>query len=227
VFTPDPYGDWQAHPFQYLRNDPGFDGPVLYATTGPPARNVRVLRATNRTPYRFTYRGEWVPAARPVTPELTRLRVLRGDRVRATTTVGVPQGATSASVRVETTHGHARYAAAPTGETLSVRWTVGRTARVESLPRAAGPDAVPVPRGASTVTLLVTFVDASGGSVTYRQELTVDRDGGTVTAVWPPPTRVCRLTTDCGREGTWVGPDGDYLTGVSVDATARATNATA
>jgi hypothetical protein len=39
--------------------------------------------------------------------------------------------------------------------------------------------------------------------------------------VWPPETVVCELTTDCGSDDRWVGPEGDYPAGVSV-----ATNAT-
>jgi hypothetical protein len=237
VFTPDPYGDWQAHPFQYLRNDPGLDGPAVYATEGPPGRDLRVARATDRTPYRFTYRGEWTGATTPVESDLTRLRVLRGETVRASTTVGAPEGATSASVRVETPAGYARYAAGvPADGDLTVDWRVSDRAAVAGRDRVAGEtdggalrgDAgVPVPGGAAEVVLLVTFVDSSGASVTYRQELAVDREGDRVAALWPPVTRVCRLTTDCGREGTWVGPDGDYVAGVSVETSARAANGTA
>jgi hypothetical protein len=62
VFVPTPYGDWQNHPFQYLRNDPGFDGPVVYALDRSPAEDFAVLDAyPDRTIYRYTYRGEWTP----------------------------------------------------------------------------------------------------------------------------------------------------------------------
>ncbi|SFR69392.1 DUF7846 domain-containing protein [Halogeometricum limi] len=232
VFTPDTYGDWQAHPFQYLRYDPGFDGSVVYATDGSPERDVAVLSATNRTPYRFTYRGGWTGAVRPVNPEIQRLRVLEGDAVRATTTLGVPVGSTSVSVRIETTEGYARYrvpASAMEGETVSVEWaTTAEGARVRNLAFAAGSDGktVPLPAGASEVDLVVTFVGEGGASVTYRQEATVRRGESSVRVVWPPETRVCRLTTECGPEGTWVGPDGDYVAGVSVE-TAATTNRTA
>jgi hypothetical protein len=39
--------------------------------------------------------------------------------------------------------------------------------------------------------------------------------------IWPPETRVCRLRPECGPEGTWVGPTGEYLDGVSVETEAR------
>jgi len=230
VFTPDQYGDWQAHPFQHLRNDPGFDGPVAYATDGSPERDLRVLAATNRTPYRFTYRGEWTGATTPVTPDLQQLRVLSGDRIAATTTVGVPATARSASVRVEAGDGdaYARYAVDGVAgrSELPVEWSIGPDrARVTNLPRAAGDEGVPLP-GDGEVDLVVTFVGSTGGSVTYRQEVTLatEDSSAAVRAVWPPETRICRLTTECGYEGTWVGPEGDYLDGVTVEASARVEN---
>jgi hypothetical protein len=222
VYTPDPYGDWQQHPFQYLRNDPGFDGPVLYVLDEGPDADVRALDATDRTPYRFTYRGGWSGAVAPVESTLTRLRVLRGERVDATTVVGAPRGATTASVRLETETGFARYRVEGVGETVRVDWTltpggVGVTNR----PRAAGPARVPLPPGASEADLVVRFATTGGASVTYRQEVTLDRSEGELRVLWPPETRVCRLRPECGTEGTWVGPGGEYLDGVSVETRAR------
>ncbi|NLV02600.1 DUF7846 domain-containing protein [Haloferax volcanii] len=221
VFHPDPYGDWSAHPFQALRNDPGFDGPVMYAIDGGAERDLAVLDATNRTPYRFTYRGTWTGAVDPVEPELTRLDVLAGERVDATTTLGAPEGTNTASVRVETDEGYARYDAT-TAENLTVEWSVSSAGvAVTNRPLAAGPERLSVPAGASEVDLVVTYIGDFGETVTYRQTATVERSGDEVRVVWPPETRVCRLTTDCGSEREWVGPDGDYLDGVSVETDAR------
>jgi hypothetical protein len=224
VYTPEPYGDWQQHPFQHLRNDPGFDGPVLYVLDEGPDADVRALDATNRTPYRFTYRGEWTGAVAPVDPAIQRLRVLAGERVDATTTLGVPSRATSASIRLETEEGFARYRVGSLdgNDRVRVDWTLTpRGARVTSHSRAAGPAQVAVPADASEVDLVVRFVTTGGASVTYRQEVTVDADGESLRVLWPPETRVCRLRPECGTEGTWVGPDGDYLDGVSVETAAR------
>ena len=227
VFTPDPYGDWQAHPFQYLRPGGGFDGDVIYATDGGPERDLAVVAATNRTPYRFTYRGTWTGAATPVTPELRRLRTLDGGTVRARTTVGVPQSAASVSVRVETPEGFARYtvpADARSNGTVTVAWRIGPdAAAATNLAFAAGSDgpAVPLADDGAEVDLAVTFVGTAGASVTYRQEATVSNGADGVRVVWPPESRVCRLTAECGYDGTWVGPDGDYVGGVSVDTEAR------
>jgi hypothetical protein len=227
VFTPDPYGDWQAHPFQYLRSDPGYDGAVVYATDGGPERDLRVLNATNRTPYRFTYRGTWTGATTPVTPKLERLRVIEAASVRAETSVGVPTEATSASVRIETPEGYARYSvptAAVDNGNVTVTWSIGpETAQVRNLPFESGSRFrdVPLASDRAEVDLVVTFVGVGGSSVTYRQEVTVDGRGEGVRAVWPPETRVCRLTTECGYDGTWVGPDGDYVRGIAVETSAR------
>jgi hypothetical protein len=239
VLTADPYGDWQQHPFQYLRNDPGFDGDVVYATEDGPARNLRVLTATDRTPYRFTFQGTWRGATGGVTPALQRLRVHTGESVAATTTVGVPDGMRAASVRVVTDEGTARYETVSVADRdrLTVRWRFGdERVRVTSLLAATdrGAAGAALPDGASEAALVVTFVDGAGGSVTYRQTATVETgttgDAGAgdglpadaVRVVWPPETVVCELTTDCGSDDRWVGPEGDYPAGVSV-----ATNATA
>jgi hypothetical protein len=227
VFTPDPYGDWQAHPFQYLRSGGGFDGNVVYATDGGPERDLAVLAATNRTPYRFTYRGTWTGAATPVTPTLQRLRVLRGGTVRARTTVGVPRSAASVSVRIETPEGFVRYtvpADARENGRITVAWTVGPdAAAAPNLEFAAGSDgrSVPLADGGSEVDLVVTFVGDGGASVAYRQEATVETTVDGVRVIWPPETRICRLTTECGYESTWVGPDGEYVNGVFVETDAR------
>ncbi|KTG09968.1 hypothetical protein AUR64_10155 [Haloprofundus marisrubri] len=232
VYIPDPYGDWQAHPFQYLRNDPGFDGDVVYALDEGPDRDFETLAAVdNRTVYRFTYRGPWTGAVEPVDPELQRLQLLRGERIDAETTVGVPTGSTSVSIRIETERGYARYAVegfdGRNGDgngTVPVEWTVTPDgAQVTNLDRAGGDTdsaSVPLPQNASEVDLVVTFVGPAGESVTYRQELTLFREDGEIRALWPAETRICRLRTECGPEGTWVGPDGDYLDGVSVSTNA-------
>jgi hypothetical protein len=248
VLTADPYGDWQQHPFQYLRNDPGFDGDVVYVTEDGPARNLRVLTATDRTPYRFTFQGTWRGATSGVTPALQRLQVHDGESVTATSTLGVPDGMRAASVRVVTDEGTARYETVRVGDrdSLTVRWRFGdERVAVTSLPAATdrGARGAALPDGASEAALVVTFVDGAGGSVTYRQTAAVGTGGAgggeagsggasgggasdglpadAVRVVWPPETVVCELTTDCGSDHRWVGPDGDYPAGVSV-----ATNAT-
>jgi hypothetical protein len=220
VFHPTPYGDWSGHPFQQFRNGPGFDGAAVYVFDEGPADDWRAVDATDRRPYRYTYRGVWGPGpGEPVDPALVPLRVLEGP-VNATTTLGVPRGAAAASVRVETRKGYARYRLSADGET-TVDWRIDDRVRVRGA-SALGGSPPTVPQGASEVDLVVTYATVSGATVTYRQEVTVDRDDGTIRVIWPPETRVCRLQTECGLESTWVGPGADYVTGVSVETRARA-----
>jgi hypothetical protein len=243
VFVPDPYGDWLHHPFQYLRNDPGLDGDAVYVINDGDVERFEAIDATgDRRPYRFTYRGEWTGAVTPTEPALVPLDVKRGDRVTATTTVGVPARATRARVRIVTEAGSARHGVGrvggagqgsrasnwSTGDAVTVDWRLDSTdgAAAVLAPNGTAAATAPLPPGVSEVTLLVTFVEPQGTTVTYRQTASVERTVRGVRVIWPPETRVCSLTTDCGREGVYVGPDGDYVSGVSVETSARASNTT-
>jgi 4-amino-4-deoxy-L-arabinose transferase-like glycosyltransferase len=230
VFVPDPYGDWLHHPFQYLRNDPGFDGDALYVINDGDVERFETIDATgDRRPYRFTYRGEWTGAVTPTEPALVPLDVKAGDRVAATTTLGVPARATYARARIVTEAGSARAEVGRVDDPVTVDWGVDATDGTATVraPNGTAAATAPLPAGVSEVTLLVTFVEPQGTTVTYRQTASVERTVRGVRAIWPPETKVCSLTTDCGREGVYVGPDGDYVSGVSVETSARASNVTA
>ena len=229
VFVPTPYGDWLAHPFQYLRNGPELGGERVYALDRG-GRNLALLDSyPNRTPYRYTYRGEW--SGEPgddITPSLTRLDRRTALRHRITTTVGVPTGMDSASVRLEVGDRAIQYVLTrPPGETLDVAWTLGPDgvrARGEELKRIGGPAALPVERG--EVALAVTFLGDGGATVTYRQELAVESQNRHTSVLWPPESEICRLTTDCGHEGTYVPGADDYPPGASMNTTVESENAT-
>jgi hypothetical protein len=230
VFVPDPYGDWLHHPFQYLRNDPGFDGDALYVINDGDVERFDAIDATgDRRPYRFTYRGEWTGAVTPTEPALVPLDVKSGDRVAATTTLGVPARATYARARIVTEAGSARAEIGRVDGPVTVDWGVDATDGTATVraPNGTAAATAPLPAGVSEVTLLVTFVEPQGTTVTYRQTASVERTVRGVRVIWPPEIRVCSLTTDCGREGVYVGPDGDYVSGVSVETSARASNVTA
>jgi hypothetical protein len=208
VFIPTPYGDWQNHPFQYLRNDPGFDGDVVYALDRDPPDDFAVLDAyPDRTHYRYTYRGEWTSDPnRHVVPKLEPLEIRRGPTLEGETTVGVPERVDRASVRLEAdADTYAGYTVADPDGSITANWTLdGDTARlVEG-------DTEPIPlEETDTVTLLVTLAQADGSTLTYRQETTVRTNDGGVEAVWPPERYVCPLVTDCGTEGTYLPDDPD------------------
>ncbi len=222
VFVPTPYGDWLNHPFQTLRNGAGLDGPTVYAMDRDAAGDLAVLDAfPDRTPYRFSVRGEWAPPRGDrVAAGLARLAVRRGDRVRVTTTVGVPEAAAGATVSLgdgpEAIHAPLD---ATDRESVTVTWVLGPdgahlSGENETL-RYDGPAEVP---------LSVRFVQPGGASITYRQVVTVEPTAEGVRVVWPPETRVCRLRARCGSEGTYLQDGGDYARGVRVAASATAVN---
>jgi hypothetical protein len=204
VFVPTPYGEWQNHPFQSLRNEPGFDGAVVYALDRGPAENFAVVDAySDRTFYRYSYRGEWTPDAdREVRPKLEALSVRQGERVTGETVVGVPDRVQRARVRLETDAGeHVEYTVETPGDELTAEWSMNS----ERATLAGGDDSVQV-NDTDVVVLTVTLVQSDGGTLTYRQEASVRTSTDGVTVLWPPERSVCLLTTDCGTEGTYL-PD--------------------
>ncbi|MEF8843503.1 MAG: glycosyltransferase family 39 protein [Haloarculaceae archaeon] len=224
VFVPTPYGPWLGHPFQSTWNDAGLDGEAVYALSGSPEETFAVLDAyPDRDHYRFTYRGTWTPDPRgTIRSAVQPLRVRDGTRHEVRTTVGVV--GTPSTVRLVAGDPDADrprvavydVAASPGGD-LTVTWTLesGRARVTGDGFEPRGDDTVRFD-GTTRLALVVTFVQEGGATVSYRQGLTVSSDGDRVELVWPPETRVCRLTPDCGYEGTYLGDGGDYLEGVVV-----------
>ncbi|SDF89188.1 Dolichyl-phosphate-mannose-protein mannosyltransferase [Halorubrum xinjiangense] len=229
VFLPTPYGEWQNHPFQYLRNEPGLDGDVVYALDRDPVENFAVLDAyPDRTLYRYGYQGVWTasPETR-VTPKLEALDRRSGARIDAETTVGVPDRVARAQVRVDPRRGaaggpdHVSYAVSDLGDSLAVDWTV--TPEGVRLPDAAAAgdadaaEPVPFDPEGDVVAVTVTLVDPAGSTFTYRQEVTVrvteggevGADDERVEAVWPPERSTCRLVSECGTRGTYLPDEPD------------------
>jgi len=215
VFVPTPYGEWLQHPFQSLRNDPGWTGEVVYALNRDPAEDFAVIDAyPDRELHRYAYRGVWTPNPnRHVAPKLESLDVREGARIDASTTVGVPDRVQRAVVRLETDRGdgHAEYDVSDPDDSLAVDWSVGPDgARLAGDPNAT----VPIDPEGDEVIVTVTLVDPAGSTFTYRQEATVRStdegiDGDGVEVVWPPERSVCRLVTECGTGGTYIPDDPD------------------
>jgi hypothetical protein len=228
VFMPTPYGDWLAHPFQYLRNDPSLSGDRVFVLDRDTASDFAALDAfPERQPYRFTYRGDWPPPEdEQVEPFVQSLEVHRGDTVRVTSRMGVVVGAQSATVRIAADGEAVQYGVERLdGETVTVQWLVtpdGARVTGDALHRYSDDDSVPID-GPTDVTLSVTFTQPGGATITYVEELSVAPENGTVRGIWPPERRVCRLTADCGREGTYVEGE-DYASGVSLSSNATVEN---
>jgi len=222
VFVPTPYGPWLNHPFQWLRNDPSFDGAVVYVMNRDAGGDAASLDAfPDRTPYRFGYRGSWPPDGE-LDPVVEPLSVERGERLRVGATVGVVTGAETASVRVEAGGETLHYGVdRGDGATETVAWTLedsGIGLDAEGLRRYSDRSTLELD-GPTTVTLSVTFVQSGGSTITYVQETTVVDTGDEISVLWPPEERVCRLTSDCER--TYV-PGGDYAAGVSLSSNVSA-----
>jgi hypothetical protein len=211
VFVPDEYGEWRNHPFQWLRNDPGFDGPVVYAISRTPPDDFAVLSAyPDRNYYRFRYHGEWTPDPEErVYPILERLDRREAPSVSARTSVRIPDRITSVSVSVETDGSVRRYRyESNPPDVLAVDWTLtpeGVQVENDDLATGDGPPA-PVPTDGGEVALAVTIAEPGGGTLTYREELLVRSTGDGVEVLWPPASSACLLVTECGLEGTYV-PD--------------------
>ena len=219
VFIPDPYGPWQNHPFQPLRNDPGLDGEVVYALDRDPAGDFAVVDAySNRTYYRYDYRGEWTPNPDDyVRPKLEPLAVRSGETLAAESTVGVPNRITRAAVRLETDTNETTYDLRTPTRNVSVDWTLTpNEARLDSVSTADRTESInstvaaPIPiDDPDEVRLLITLVDPEGSTFTYRQEAAVRSTDGGVEAIWPPERTVCPLVTRCGSEGTYLPDNAD------------------
>lgn len=228
VLLPTPYGNWLNHPFQALRNEPGF-GQTTDATgeSGASVDTVYALRARqfavvdaypNRSLYRYTYRGGWAPfLGEPVDPHLQRVDHVEGERVVLDGTVGVPRGVDSVSVRLSASGESAYYTANETQEDLPFSLVL-----VDGTARLTGPfegDSRVRVSGRTDVKMTV-FVDFGGGqSFSYEFTLPVKASDNGVRAL-SPYVEVCRDQRLCGGEAAYV--PGSHRGGVFVETTLRA-----
>ena len=212
VFIPDPYGPWQNHPFQSLRNDPGFDGDVVYARDRGPTGNFEVLAAyPNRSVYRFAYRGEWTPDPdEHVAPKLESLSSPAGSSLTGEARVGVADRVTRATVAIEADGKAVTHDLNAPGETITVKWTLengsARLTAVDGAPLTSGNTSIPID-ATEDVGLRITLVDTGGNTYTYQQQTALQSTSAGVQAVTPAERRVCRLTTDCDPEDTYLPDD--------------------
>lgn len=215
VFLPPAYGEWLNHPFQWLRNTPGFDGPVVYAISRTPQADFAVIDAfTSRSVYRYRYRGEWTPdPTEHVSPRLEQTRRLHRRTLQAQTAVGIPERIVrvDAAITADETVRRYRYTESLRPE-LVVPWRVTPERAMIDVADSgferenSGNDAGVAIDGPTEVVLTVTITAPSGGTLTYREELRVRPDGTSLEVLWPPADSTCRLVTDCGLEGTYL-PD--------------------
>ncbi|UPV73756.1 hypothetical protein M0R89_14560 [Halorussus limi] len=221
VFLPTPYGDWLNHPFQHLRNDPGFDGERVYALSDGPDDLAVVAAYPNRSYYRYVYRGEWTPfLGDPVDPALHRVRAVRGERLALNATLAVPDYAESVSARVSTGDESAYYGVAGTPENVSLGLRVSNgTARLAGPGVSSVGENATVPVGREDEIVVQVFVSDATGGFSYRLELPVRRTDGEVAAL-TPYREVCFVPDNCNGAAAYI--EGAVPDGVRMETTLRA-----
>ena len=218
VLVPTPYGPWLGHPFQTLRNDPGYDGRTVYAMDWRPLAVADAY--PDRDLYRFGYRGVWDPLdGSPESARLQRVHELSSDAVTLNATLGLPEAVTSMTVTIETDDARAHYVATATGEALAFDLTIGDgTVRIEGPLEPVGKETVAVD-GREDVRV-TAFADDGVSGFEYRLSVPVEtRDDG-VRAL-TPRVEYCIDVRACGGAATYI-PD-EAPEGVFVRTDLRAT----
>jgi hypothetical protein len=237
VFLPTPFGDWLNHPFQPLRNDPGFDGEAVYALR---ERQFAVVDAfPDRRLYRYSYRGEWSPqTATEVDARLQRIHHRAGERVTLSLSFGIPQRVESLSIRLAGADGQTYYAANSTAAgRLPLTLTVTRDRDADDITdpehhATATLDGPITSVGNRTITLddheslqLVVFLDyGTGAGFSYRVTLPTLVEYDEVRTL-SPSVEVCRNPTRCDGEAAYI--PNETREGVVVEYDLRASNETA
>jgi len=215
VYLPTPYGDWLAHPFQALLNDPDYDGRAVYALDERPFAVADAF--PDRRLYRYAYRGVWAPAqGSPDGARLQRVRDVAGDGVTLETTVGIPDRTQSVTARVATDDGSLYRVPATVSDSASFAVTV----HSDSVVWRPGDDGAGANRtdrlalGPDEDVLLEVFVDTGAGTgFSYRFDLLVDPTDERVRALTPRVER-CRGARGCGGAAAYVpdlAPDGVFV----------------
>jgi len=219
VFLPRTYGNWLNHPFQRLRNDPGFGGETVYAMQ---RQQFAVVDSyPDRSFYRYVYRGQWAPFLdQPVEPRLQRVRVAGGETVTTDISATVPAAAESVTIQIHN----------GTANTSANEYTIATDASALSLAlrtdatrsRLSGDSieerlAVPTPED-GTVTV-IAFVDyGADRAVKYRWVLPVTETDAGVRAL-TPRMEVCWSERLCGGQAAYV--PGAHRDGIALNATVR------
>ncbi|QLG49122.1 ArnT family glycosyltransferase [Natrinema halophilum] len=211
VFLPTPYGDWLAHPFQALRNDPDFDGRTVYAMDERPFAVFDEY--SDRSLYRLAYRGTWAPHdGSPRTARLQPVEHTAGSAVELNASVGVPSAAESVTVTVTTAEGSSTHVLENTATETTVRLTA--TDGAVQLHGTGIETAEPVRIADRDDVVLDVFADRGpGSSFSYRLEVPIRTDGETVRALTPRVER-CSGIRDCGGEAAYIpeqSPDGVFI----------------
>jgi hypothetical protein len=218
VFLPTPYGDWLNHPFQEFRNSPDFDGDVVYSLQH---REFAVVDAfPERTLYRYTFRGEWLPfEGESVTPRLQEINHVSGEQVRLNLTVGVPDNVEIVELRASVgSEGNSTAVALNDEIDASVVAADGTvTLRSDSFE-----ENLTVSHDGENPVRIVTYVSYGAlGAFEYVAEMPLIRQAGQYQAL-SPYLEVCKMPARCGGEAAYI--PGEHRDGISMNATLAAEN---
>ncbi len=227
VFLPQIYGDWLNHPLQGYRNDAGFDGDAVYALDRD-AENFAVVDAfPERSYYRYTYRGEWLPfEGESIEPRIQRVDVARGGRAGVDVSLGTPQWTVRGAVELTADDDTVAYYVNDTEDDVDVRLVVadGRARLVGSdvQPRS-GNGSVRV-ASADTVTVTAFLGGQGTAGLTYRVETPVRGGaGGSASAVMTPYVETCVEFGTCRGGAAYLPDESDPGVTVTVDVWSTST----
>jgi hypothetical protein len=212
VFLPGPYGDWLNHPFQPLRNDPGFDGEAVYALETRPFAVADAF--PDRALYRYAHRGLWAPSSgSPEAARLTRVRDVRAGQVTLGGRFGVPNTTEVLEVRIESGDDGATYVAENASGDLDIR--VWITPGAINLSGGVQPieNGTIVPDEDGEVRLIVTVGGGMGNVFHYRLDVPVRTTADRARAL-SPRVEWCYDVRACGGAAAYIpgrAPDGVFV----------------
>jgi len=222
VFLPRTYGNWLNHPFQALRNDPGFDGETVYAMQ---RQQFAVVDSyPDRSYYRYVFRGQWAPfLEQSVESRIQPVSVADGETVTTAVSATVPESAESVSLRLTNGTGNTsvnNYTAVSDSESLSFQLQTGTDQTHLSGDSLDGSVSVPTPeRGTVTVEAFVDF--GADRAVKYRIAVPVERTETGVRTL-TPRLEVCWSERWCNGQAAYV--PGTHRSGIGLNATVEATS---
>ncbi|WP_430505635.1 ArnT family glycosyltransferase [Haloparvum sp. PAK95] len=217
VFLPPVYGRWLNHPFQELRNDPDFDGERVYAL-GDTADLDVAAAYPDRDLYRYVHTGTWVPVDdSSVEAELRPVDRAAGASVSLDATLGIPDHARSASLRITTDAGSSTVGLSELPSNLALTATADGDAVTVAGDGLDEPESVALEARDEVVIEMFVQTGTSSG-FTYRLAFPVASEGGEVRAL-SPTEEWCRVPTECEPIGL-AGTDD----GVSIETELAAAN---
>ncbi len=201
ILLPDPYGDWLNHPFQLLRNNPGFDGRTIYAIDSRPFEVIDEFQ--NRRLYRYVYRGVWAPySGSPEAASLQRVKDVSGYKVKLDIKLGIPDGAIGITTRMKTNKGNIYYTS-NVSESINVSVTISEgQIKAGGDIEAVGNRTLSV-EGRDTVSLIL-FVDYGlSGGFEYRFNVPVIVYNDRIRAL-SPRIEYCLNPRSCGGSAAYI-----------------------